>query len=82
MFLSILSISQKLFEGEVKSVSVPSIDGRLQILDHHIPLITPLKDGEVRFELSEGEIGKIPIDKGVVEVRPNDKEKIIILANF
>ena len=82
MLLSILSISQKLFEGDVKSVSAPSVEGRLQILDHHIPLIAPLKNGSVRFELLSGEKKNIPIDQGVLEVRPNGKGKVIILANF
>jgi len=82
MFLSILSVSKKIFEGEVKSVSVPAIEGRLQVLDHHVPLITPLRDGEVRFEFASGKIEKIPIDRGILEVRPNGRGKAIILANF
>lgn len=80
MILSILSISQKIFEGEVKSVSVPSVEGRLQILNHHIPLVTPLKSGLVRFELVSGKRNDIPIDQGLLEVRPEGKT--IVLVNF
>ena len=40
MFLEIISPDKKLFEGEIKSVSLPGSDGSLGILNNHAPMIS------------------------------------------
>lgn len=71
MKLSILTIDRALFEGEARSVSVPGIYGRMQVLEHHIPLITALKKGLIYVEAGEGR-KEFEVETGTLEVRPDE----------
>ena len=76
MQLDIITPDTKLFSGEITSVVLPGIDGKLGILKNHTPLITTLQKGQIVVSTSKGE--KIfEANGGVVEVLKN---KIIILA--
>lgn len=76
MKLEIITPEKKVFEGEAKYVFLPGSDGALGILDHHAPLITTLKAGELRVETGS-EKKSFVVKGGVVEVLNN---KVIILA--
>lgn len=71
MKLSILTLDKALFEGEAVSVSVPGIYGRLQALEHHIPLITALKKGTIRVETPKG-LQEFEVGNGILEIRPDE----------
>ena len=77
MHLEILTPEKKVFEGEVTSVTFPGSDGSFQVLDHHAPLISLLKEGNVEYKVKEG-VQHIAITGGVVEVLKN---KVILLAD-
>ena len=77
MFLEIISPDKKLFEGEIKSVSLPGSDGSLGILNNHAPMISALKAGKVKITENSGSIQSLTIKGGVVEVLKN---KVIVLA--
>jgi F-type H+-transporting ATPase subunit epsilon len=76
MKLEILTPDKKVFEGEVRSVTVPGTMGSFEVLKDHAPIISTLEDGKViiRKENSE-EI--IYIKGGVIEVLNNS---IMVLA--
>lgn len=77
MHLEIITPDKKIFEGEVNAVTFPGEDGSFQVLNHHAPLVSLLKDGVVEYkskELSE----QVHITGGVVEVL---KDKVIVLAD-
>ena len=76
MFLEIISPDKKLFEGEIKSVSLPGSDGSLGILNNHAPMISALKAGKVKITDHAG-TQSFAIKGGVVEVLKN---KVIVLA--
>ena len=38
------------YEGAVKSIRLPSMEGIIQILEGHTPLITVLKEGVIEIE--------------------------------
>jgi len=76
MFLEIISPDKKLFEGEIKSVSLPGSDGSLGILNNHAPMISALKAGKVKITDNTG-TQTFTIKGGVVEVLKN---KVIVLA--
>ena len=48
------SPEELLFEGKVRSVVVPAVDGELGILPRHAPLVGALSFGELRLELEDG----------------------------
>ncbi|OGZ57424.1 MAG: hypothetical protein A3B96_00850 [Candidatus Spechtbacteria bacterium RIFCSPHIGHO2_02_FULL_43_15b] len=45
--LLILNLQQTIFEGDVKSLTIPAKQGQLTILPNHLPIITPLKNGSI-----------------------------------
>ena len=77
MHLEILTPEKKVFEGEVISATFPGSDGSFQVLDHHAPLISLLKEGKVEYKGKEG-VQTLAITGGVVEVLKN---KVILLAD-
>lgn len=77
MYLEILTPEKRVFVGEVSSAIFPGADGSFQILDHHAPLISLLKEGNVEYKGKEG-LQNLTITGGVVEVLKN---KVILLAD-
>jgi F-type H+-transporting ATPase subunit epsilon len=77
MHLEILTPEKKVFEGEVTIVTFPGADGSFQVMDHHAPLISLLKEGVVEYKSKDSK-QSIGITGGVVEVLKN---KVILLAD-
>lgn len=77
MKLSILALDKTLYQDEAQSVSVPGVEGQLQALNHHVPLVTALRSGKIRVASKKG-TEEFEIEGGVLEVRP---EEINILVN-
>ena len=73
MKLQILSLAGTLFEGDIPQVTLPAADGEITVLPEHIPLITLLQKGEIKFADQ-----KISIEGGFAEV---NGEKVVVLAN-
>lgn len=76
--LSIRALNKNIFEGEAESLTLPGADGELTILENHIPLITPLKEGKLWFRTGK-EKPELSIHGGILEVSP---EKVIVLVNI
>jgi len=76
MHLEILTPEKKFFEGEVTIVTFPGADGSFQVMDHHAPLISLLKEGLVEYKGKDG-TKNLGITGGVVEVLKN---KVVLLA--
>lgn len=77
MRLSIYAIQKTIFEGEVESLTLPTPIGEITVLDGHIPLVSLVKGGEVRYTLS-GTKKTLSLNGGVLEVRP--QSEVVILA--
>jgi F-type H+-transporting ATPase subunit epsilon len=77
MHLEILTPEKKVFEGDVTSATFPGSDGSFQVLDHHAPLISLLKEGVVEYKSKETS-QVLTITGGVVEVLHN---KVVLLAD-
>ena len=77
MHLEILTPEKKVFEGDVTLVTFPGADGSFQVLDHHAPLISLLKEGVVEYKLKDAR-ESLSITGGVVEVLKN---RVILLAD-
>ena len=69
--VDIVTPEKKIFsENNVLSVSVPGIEGDLEILNNHIPIITFLKPGRINIE-AEGSKKSFFISDGVLEFNSN-----------
>lgn len=73
MELKIYSLEGTKYEGTVPQVSLPATDGEITILKNHIPLITTLGKGLIKFG---GE--NISINGGFAEIGNN---KVVVLVN-
>jgi F-type H+-transporting ATPase subunit epsilon len=91
MHLEIVSPEATLFSGEVTSVTVPGVTGEFEMLNNHAPIISLLKEGNVKINgnITLGEdVEKLfnktdkgfwlPISSGTIEMKDN---KVIVLAD-
>lgn len=78
MKLSIYTLKEVLFEGSADKIITRTDLGQIAVLDTHIPLISALKGPDVRV-VKNGNEEVIPINSGIIEVRP--ESEVVILAN-
>ena len=92
MYLEIVTPEASLVSGEVKSITVPGVNGEYQMLDNHAATVSLLGAGTVKFEgnptIAAGHEGKftkatdgkwsLVIASGTVEMNNN---KVIVLAD-
>ena len=72
MRLEVVSPEATLFSGEVNSVAVPGANGAFQVLDNHAPIVSTLKQGQVKI------LGKLNLDSSVKDqFEISDKETIL-----
>lgn len=76
MQLDILTPEKKIFSGEADAVSFPGTAGAFQVLNHHAPLISSLKEGKVKVRTKKEE-KLFTIKSGFVEVLKN---KVTVLV--
>lgn len=70
MKLKIITPSQLLFEGDVKSVTLPGSAGSFTVLDMHAPIISSLESGKVVVKTTNGDM-EYELTSGFAEVKDN-----------
>ncbi len=92
MYLEIVTPEATLLAAEVDSIAVPGINGEFQMLDNHAPIVSLLKEGQVKIygtvELAKDVINKftkgdkgetfLAINSGTIEMKDG---KVILLAD-
>ena len=68
--LNVVSAEQKIFPGQVVSVRVTGVDGELGVYAGHVPLLTSIKPGMVKYTLEDGKEEFIYVSGGFLEVQP------------
>src|SRR5688500_4332894 len=76
--LEIIAPEGDVFTGEVDSVSIPTPQGLITVLPHHVPLFTKLAEGEVEIRQG-GKTTTIIIAGGFLEVKSNS---VHILSDY
>ncbi len=51
----VLTPEGAVFEGRVRMVIAPSVDGEIGLLPRHVPVVALLKPGEVRLRIDDGD---------------------------
>lgn len=74
--LEVITPDGRIFEGNVDVVSIKGIEGRMNILKDHTPLISELSPGAIEFK-ADGEMKVIDVSGGFIHVAPH---KVIIIA--
>ena len=75
--LEIVTAEHSVFSGDVDIIIAPGIEGELGILPRHAPLMTALREGELRVRKGSEEYSMC-ISGGFLEVRP---DRVIVLAD-
>mgnify|MGYP001596399119 CR=1 FL=1 len=75
--LSIISLEKIEYRDKVMSVTCPGAEGELTVLENHIPLITPLKKGDVVIRKNDGDEVKITVTSGILEVKKDETVLLI-----
>ena len=69
--LTVSKVDAPVFDGEVVSVHLPGVDGEMEILAHHEPLISPLKAGVLTIKKADGSKEEHEIASGTLEISNN-----------
>ena len=77
MDVQIVTPDKSLYDGQADLITVPGTSGSIGILNHHAPLVSSLKKGEIKIVLNQKE-KFFKIEGGVVEV---SKNKVTILVS-
>ena len=89
MFIEIVSPEKTLYTGDVTSVHLPGSEGSFQILNNHAPIVSTLKNGQIKLKgnfdsksenlnIINSNEASLEIQSGVVEMKKN---KLIILVD-
>lgn len=76
--LEIHTMDKTILKDSVDSITIPAIDGELTVLHNHLPLISALKTGEIKYRNYQGEF-YLFISSGFVEVQ---NRRAVILADL
>lgn len=70
--IHILSAERDFYQGSCVSLVLPTLDGELGIMAHHIPLVSAVVPGELRYTLADGSAFTVVVSHGLVRVEEND----------
>jgi F-type H+-transporting ATPase subunit epsilon len=77
MTLEILTPEKKIYSGDVYGVQLPGIDGLLEVLDRHAPLVSALSKGNLKVLRTKTDNVHYTIQGGFVEVL-NNKATVLV----
>lgn len=77
--LEIVTPKGIVFSDDVDVVVVPGSEGELGVLTSHVPLVTPLKPGELRIQRKGGEEELFAVGAGFLEVT---LESVTVLSDL
>lgn len=70
MKLTIVTPEGTRFNGDVERISVPGSKGPFEVLNHHAPIISSLREGEIKYFGPQEE--SVAISSGFIEVANNE----------
>jgi F-type H+-transporting ATPase subunit epsilon len=77
MLLEIVSPDAIIFTGQITLVQLPGIDGSFELMNHHAPIISVLKAGQIKVIDENNKTQFFDIKGGVLELKDN---RAIVLA--
>ena len=77
----LVTLSGKKFDGEVYEVTLPTRDGQIGVLSHHMPLISVVKHGAIMVRKNEKDGDNLreyfATNGGVIEVANNELKVLV-----
>ena len=65
--LEIISPEKIIFSDNATMVTLPSYEGDMSILKHHIPIITFLRPGIIKVQKNDGNFERFFVQDGIIE---------------
>lgn len=75
----LITPERTLFAKEIVSVSLPTENGEITVLEHHVPLTSVLVPGVLRVQETEGKDDEIAVSRGFIQVETDGS--VTVLAN-
>jgi F-type H+-transporting ATPase subunit epsilon len=75
--IDIVTPDKKIFEGKIRGLTAPGIDGEFGVLPDHASFATVLAPGVVEISMEDGKKDLMAVSGGYVEVT---REKVILLV--
>ena len=72
MTISVLSPEREIYKGTITSLTVPGVEGSLQVLNNHAALVAALVEGQVVIRRADNRLITMRIRRGFVEVLHNE----------
>ncbi len=81
--LRVLASDKPIFEGECISLTLPTVDGDMEILAHHSNMIAALVPGVLRGRFDGDEKPRLAaVSSGLIKVEDNDVLVLVETAEF
>lgn len=74
----IVASDRDFFDGTCTSIRVPTVDGALGLMAHHIDIVTALVPGEMWYRLPDGTESTAAVSHGLLRMEDND---VLILVD-
>jgi F-type H+-transporting ATPase subunit epsilon len=81
MYLEIVTPEAILFSSEVDLFSAPGIDGEFQILNNHAPIVSVLKEGEIKIHVHSQDHLELNDLHGKLELHVDDDKVLTLKIN-
>lgn len=75
--LVIHSADEPYYDGACESVIVPTEDGLLGILAHHIPMVAGIVPGVLTMTLPGGEKKQVVVSEGMIKIHDNEVNVLV-----
>jgi F-type H+-transporting ATPase subunit epsilon len=75
--IDIVTPEKRIFEGHIRAITAPGIDGEFGIMPEHAPFATVLAPGVVELTAEDGKKELMAVSGGYIEVT---REKVILLV--
>ena len=74
----IVASDRDFFDGTCTSIRVPTVDGAVGLMAHHIDIVTALVPGEMWYRLPDGTENTAAVSHGLLRMEDND---VLILVD-
>jgi len=81
MRLEIVTPEKKVYSDEVDQVSLPTPNGEITVLPHHLPVVTQVKPGELKVKKKD-KVSYLVTGTGFVEITGNSVSVLTDLAEW
>jgi len=75
--LKVVSQERELIDTSVDQLTIPTVEGEITVLPGHIPLVTRLQPGELRYG-SDKKFSMIVVSRGFLTVAPGNQVTVMV----